>query len=37
MIPLLIYVSETAVQVSNSEESGRKGQNDFHIAFVLSL
>lgn len=37
MIPLLIYVSETAVQVSNSKGSGRRGQNDFHTAFVLSL
>lgn len=37
MIPLLTYVSEMAVQVSNSEGSGKKGQNDFHIAFVLSL
>lgn len=37
VIPLLIYGSEMAIQVSNSEGSGRKGQNDFHIAFVLSL
>ena len=37
MILLLRYLCEMSIQVSSSEGSGRKGQNDIHIAFVFSL